>query len=64
MKTEVRVTEQKCPLHGRKLDLRAPGVPSFSWATGYSSLDNLDPLKPMILVCPERGCDYRELMKR
>ncbi len=58
------MTEQKCPLHGKKLEIFVPLAPSFSWATGYSSLDNLEPLKPVVIVCPEKGCEYRELVKR
>jgi len=57
------VTEQKCPHHGRKLERRVAVVPSFSWATGYSSLDNLAPAKPVVVVCPEQGCDYHEVAK-
>ena len=52
--------EKKCPVHGRKLVKPPHPVPSYSWATGYSSLANLAPLPPRMVVCPDPGCDYRE----
>ena len=55
--------DPKCPIHGSQL-VRPPRIaPSFSWATGYSSLDNLAPIKPAIMICPKPGCDYREKVK-
>lgn len=60
---EVQVSDKKCPIHGKKLERPASAVPSFSWASGYSSLENLAPLKPRTIVCPEKGCDYREDVK-
>ena len=57
------MADQKCPVHGRKLE-RPPREPaSFSWATGYSSLENLAPIMPVIVACPEKGCDYQEERK-
>ncbi len=55
--------DQKCPIHGRKLVRQPRSAPSFSWVTGYSSLDNLAPIKPVIMICPEPGCDYQEEVK-
>jgi hypothetical protein len=52
--------DQKCPIHGRKLVRKPRSAPSFSWATGYSSLENLAPIQPVILICPEAGCDSRD----
>ena len=60
---EAQVQDQKCPIHGSKLARPPHSAPSFSWATGYSSLDNLAPIKPAILSCPESGCDYQEEVK-
>jgi hypothetical protein len=54
------VPDKKCPVHGRKLVRPPRPVPSFSWATGYSSLENLAPVTPLIVVCPEPGCDYHQ----
>lgn len=54
------MSDKKCLIHGRKLERPARGVPSFSWATGYSSLENLAPLKQVTIACPEKGCDYHE----
>ena len=55
------MSEKQCPIHGRKLE-PARIAPSFSWATGYSSLENLSPIKPPILVCPEPGCEVEEFV--
>ena len=55
--------EKKCPIHGTKLVRRPLRAPSFSWATGYSSLENLAPIKARTLICPEPGCDYHEEVK-
>jgi hypothetical protein len=60
---EVPMADQKCPVHGRKLERPALGVPSYSWATGYTSLANLAPIQPVTLACPEKGCDHREVAK-
>jgi hypothetical protein len=60
---ELQLPERKCPVHGRTLERPALGIPSFSWATGYSSLENLAPLKPVIIACPEQGCDRHEVVK-
>jgi hypothetical protein len=57
------VADKKCPIHGRNLERPPRGAPSFSWATGYSSLENLDPIKPVTMACPEKGCDYVEGVK-
>jgi hypothetical protein len=54
------VADKKCPIHGRKLERPARGAPSFSWATGCSSLENLDPIKPVTIASPGNGCDYVE----
>ncbi len=57
---EAQVQEQKCAIHGTKLVRPPRPAPSFSWATGYSSLENLAPIKAPTLNCPEPGCDYHE----
>jgi len=57
------VADKKCPIQGRKLERPARCAPSFSWATGYSSLENLDPIKPVTIACPKKGCDYVEDVK-
>ena len=57
------MADQKCPIHGKKLERADSGAPRFSWATGYSSLENLAPVKPVTLACLEKGCDYREVAK-
>jgi len=58
------VADKKCPIHGRTVERPPLGAPSFSWATGYSCLENLFPIKPVILACPEKGCDYRDDVKK
>jgi len=52
--------EKKCPVHGRMLERPTPIPVTFAWATGYSSLENITPIPPLRLGCPEKGCDYRE----
>jgi hypothetical protein len=56
------VSDKQCPVHGGKLQ-PARSAPSFSWATGYNSLGNLSPIKPLIMVCPEPECEYHEFVK-
>ena len=57
------MADQKCPIHDKKLERPLRKPLSFSWATGYSSLENLDPIMPLVVACPEKGCDYREAWK-
>ena len=54
------MADQKCPIHDKKLQRPLRKPLSFSWATGYSSLENLAPIMPVIVACPERDCDYQE----
>lgn len=56
------MSDRRCPVHLRKLE-PARSVPSFSWATGYSSLENLGPVKPLIMVCPDPECEHHEFVK-
>lgn len=56
------MSDKQCPVHGGKLQ-PARSAPSFSWATGYNSLGNLSPIKPLIMVCPEPECEYHEFVK-
>jgi len=56
------VSDKTCPIHGRKLE-PARSAPSFSWATGYSSLENLATIKPRIMVCPEPECEVHQYVK-
>ena len=56
------MSDTKCPLHGRKLE-PARSAASFSWATGYSSLENLAMIKPLIMICPEPECEHHEFVK-
>ena len=60
---EAQMQDQKCPIHGGKLVIPPRPAPSFSWATGYSSLENLAAIPPVIRICGEPGCDYRQEVK-